>query len=343
MSNPMFTRRRAGGILALVAIAAIVVACSADSGAAPVNIGSSVDQGAATAVPAARPAPDLVSLSGAGSGSGNGDVQFDVNTPDLQIIKTGTLNLQVTLLDDALASATQKITALGGYTSGSQQQGDGDQATATVTYRIPAARWDDAIVALRSLGTKVLGEQTQTEDVTGQIVDISARITNLQATETALQAIMLKATKIADVLAVQQQLTDVRGQIEQMTADRKHLTDQAAFSTLTVTYSLKEQAVAATTKRFDPSSEVDRASASLVDVFQSLATAGIWFAIVWLPILIGLAILALILVFILRRTALARPRRGSGPGAMGPDGPADAAGPGGGGGPELAPAPVAEA
>src|SRR5665811_879405 len=69
---------------------------------------------------------------------------------------------------------------------------------------------------------QVLGEQSQTEDVTTQIVDLSARITNLEATEAALQAIMLKATKIADVLAVQQQLTDTRGQIEQATADRKH-------------------------------------------------------------------------------------------------------------------------
>jgi hypothetical protein len=340
MSNPMFSRRRTGGILALTAIVILIAACSASGAAAPIDVGTSLDQAAATAAPA-QPAPDLLSSSGA-AGSGNGDVQFDVNTPDLQIIKTGTLNLQVAALADALASATQKITALGGYTSGSQQQGDGDQATATITYRIPAARWDDTLVALRSLGTKVLGEQTQSEDVTGQIVDISARITNLQATETALQAIMLKATKIADVLAVQQQLTDVRGQIEQMTADRKHLTEQAAFSTLTVTYSLKEQAVAATTKKFDPSSEVDRASASLVDVFQSLATAGIWFAIVWLPILIGLAILALILAFILRRTALARPRGGSGPDAMGPDGPAGLAG-GSEAGPELAPTAATEA
>ena len=42
---------------------------------------------------------------------------------------------------------------------------------------------------------------------------------------------------------------------------------------------------------------IDEASASLVDILQSLTTAGIWFAIVWLPILL---ILALALLIVLR-------------------------------------------
>jgi Domain of unknown function (DUF4349) len=258
-----------------------------------------------------------------GSGSGGTDpVLYDPSTPNLQIIKTGTLSLQVDGLDTALANATQRITAVGGYTSGSQRQGDGDKSTASVTCRIPAQRWDDALVALRGLATKVLGEQTQSEDVTTKIVDLSARITNLQATELALQGIMLKATKISDILAVQAQLTDTRGQIEQAIGERKHLTEQAAFSTLTVSYSLKEQAVVATTKNFDPAAEVDRASANLVEVFQSLATAGIWFGIVWLPILVGLGVIGLVLASILRRALRSRPGPGAGrwPGAPGDSG-----------------------
>jgi len=218
--------------------------------------------------------------------------------------------LQVTTIDAALADAAQKITALGGYASGSRRAGDGDQAQATVTYRIPAPSWDDALTALRGIATKVLSEETKTEDVSTQIVDLSAGIANLQATEQALQGIMLKATKISDILAVQTQLTATRGQIEQATAERKHLTEQAAFSTLTVTYGLKEQAVVATTKQFDPATEVDRASAKLVKGFQSLETAGIWFGIVWLPVLTGLGVIGLVVALILRRLLRSRPGAG---------------------------------
>jgi len=248
--------------------------------------------------------------TGGTGGAGGADVAplLDAARPDLLIIKTGSLSLQVPAIDDALASASSKVAALGGYVSGSDRKGDGDQVVATVTYRIPAAQWDDTLVALRGLATKVLAEQSQTQDVTGDVLDLGARIANLQATETALQGIMAKATKIDDVLAVQSQLTDVRGQIEQLSTQKKHLQDQAAFSTLTVAYSLKPApAVETSQKNFDPGKEVDQASASLVDVLQAVATAGIWFGIVWLPVLFALAIVLGIVLLVLRR--ILPPRR----------------------------------
>jgi hypothetical protein len=324
MANRTVRLRRRPASLLFLGLVIALAACSASSGAAaPVN-------GDANGKPAADPEAGGPA-SGGGTGSGADQALYDINQASLLIIKTGTMDLQVIGLDEALASASQKISALGGYVSGSARKGQDEQASADVTYRIPSARWDEALVAIRSVGVKVLGEQTQTQDVTGQVVDLSARITNLEATERALQAIILKADKISDVLAVQAQLTEVRGQIEQATAERKHLQEQAAFSTLTVNFSLKEQAVAVTTKQFDPNHEVDQASASLVGVLQGLATAGIWFGIVWLPILIGLGLIAAIALFVFRRVVRAGP---GGPSIRGPGGP---------GGGELAPAPAAEA
>jgi len=55
------------------------------------------------------------------------------------------------------------------------------------------------------------------------------------------------------------------------------------------------------TDKFDPAAEVDRATANLVEILQGLATAGIWFGIVWLPILLVLGIVSLIAWFVLRR------------------------------------------
>jgi hypothetical protein len=52
---------------------------------------------------------------------------------------------------------------------------------------------------------------------------------------------------------------------------------------------------------------VDRATASLFDVLQGLATAGIWFGIVWLPILLVLGLVGLVVSVVVRRRL---PRRG---------------------------------
>jgi hypothetical protein len=293
-----------------VLIALVAAACASSAGAPntvgnPVGAGSGrlgVDSQSSGAQPAAgAPAPaapgELVAAS------------------ELLIVKTGTLDLQVKGLDAGLADADARISALGGYVSGSQRGGDGASAVATVTYRIPAARWDEALVALRGLAIKVLGEQTKTDEVTGQVRDLGARITNLQATERALQAIMDKAIKISDVLEVQAQLTDVRGQIEQLETQKQHLQDQSAYGTLEVAFGTETVAVEQARKGFDPASEADRATASLVEVGQALAGAGIWFGILWLPILLGLGLIGLVAFFIVRR--LRRSRLGM-PGAGGP-------------------------
>jgi hypothetical protein len=326
-------------LLRLGALLAVVVVVAACGGAAAPQIlstvGSAVDAGRAGA-----PVPATGSGSGSGSQTGNvggGQVApvLDAARPDLLIIKTGTLDLQVKSVNDGVAAAATKIAALGGYVSGSQQTGEGDQVNASVTYRIPSDRWEDALAALRALAIKVVNEKTDTQDVTGQVVDLSARIANLQATEQAFQDVMTKAKTISDILTVQAELTKVRGVIEQAMAEKQHLTGQAAFSTLTVGFSLKpEAAVVVSQQKFDPKSEVDRASATMVDILQGLATVGIWFAIVWLPILVVLGLLAAVVAFAIRR---GRPRRdddtpmtgGSEPPASPPppiDAPAPAAG-----------------
>jgi hypothetical protein len=239
----------------------------------------------------AQPEPDGDTVEDPGTDSGTAARIPWPAAPrsDLLIIKNGELTLQVGAIDTAIASATTAIDGLGGYASGSQRSGSGQDAEAAITFRVPAARWDEAMNAVRGLATEVISERSTTDDVTSQVVDLGARIRNLQATEAALQSIMSKATVIKDVLAVQAELTTVRGQIEQRSAEKAHLEEQAAYSTLTATFVLKPAPVLVEQQAgFDPASEVDAASASLVSVLQGLATAGIWFGIVWLPILVAL-------------------------------------------------------
>lgn len=317
MRGRTWTTPRRRWLTFLTLIALVAAACA--SGASLPNqapdtlgsgTGSSAEGGGVDSVqPVGRPAASAAPSVGAGGGA--------VAPSDLLVIKTGTLALQVGSIDDSLSAASAKIAALGGYIGGSQRSGDGESAVATITYRIPAARWDEALAALRGLAKKVITEDTQTQEVTGQVLDLGARITNLQATERALQAIMDRAVKISDVLDVQAQLTEVRGQIEQLETEKKHLEEQSAYGTLGVTFGLETVAVVEAQKGWNPAAEADRATASLVEIGQALAGAAIWFTILWLPILLGLGLIALVTVIVVRRVRRMRPD-GSGPGEPGP-------------------------
>ena len=312
---------------ALVAVAAFVLllAAGCSSSAAPVlqGVGQSIDGGGSqtgpleppSAAPAASDATRSV-VKGGGSGSGGGAAPLPSSGP--LIVKTGSLDLQVTDVDTALVKARTAVVGFGGFVSGSQETSKGQSPTASITYRIPASAWDDALISLRKLATKVLSEQTAAVEVTGQVLDLEARIDNLKVTEAALQAIMAKAVKISDVLDVQNQLTNVQGQIEELSTQQAHLNDQAAYGTLTVTFETPVAPVAQAQEGWDFGAQVDQAVAQLVQLGQQVATVGIWLLIVGLPFLVGLAIVLGALWLVLRRF---RPRARPGLPLSGGDAP----------------------
>ena len=211
-------------------------------GAPVVGTGSGGEQTAPTAAPAAAPAQP-------GDINGNPSSALQDN---LKIVYTGSLQLVVDDLQQALAKGRAAVAAAGGYIGASEEHNDGDKSVATITYRIPAARWEDTLAALRGLGSKVVAEQTQATEVGSQIVDLEARIRNLRASESALVEIAKGTGKVSDLLEVEAQLTDVRGQIEQLDAQRTQLNDQVAYGTLVTTYGTEIKAVQETAQGWDP-------------------------------------------------------------------------------------------
>jgi Domain of unknown function (DUF4349) len=313
--------------LPLIVIAMFLAACAGSASApivAPVGgpvtdkgSGSGSATGGSTAGGAPQPNPQSV------QGANGGPIAA---VDDAKIIRTGSMGLEVSDLTAATRTARDGIIALGGYVGASTATNGADRPSAEITYRIPASKWEQALDLLRGLNgltTKVVTEHTEAVEVTGQVIDLEARIANLRASEVALQGIAEKATKISDVLEVQAQLTDTRGQIEQLDGQLKDLNDRAAFASLTVQFNVPVVAVDVAAKGWEPATVVDEAAATMVSFLQGLATAGIWFGIVWLPILLGLGIVTLLVLWIARRLGVGR-RAAAGmpppasPGAMPP-------------------------
>ena len=290
-------------ILSIVAI----VGCASGGAASRSTVGNPIPGDAeayggvaASAAPSAANAP--------GGEQPNPD-QVGQLVDDAKIVRTGTMELEVADVTLALSAARDGIRAMGGYIGASQTQTYDASPIASVTYRVPVDRWEDALDLLRGLtgnGGKVVAENTNAVEVTGAVVDLEARIKNLRASEAALQGISGRSTRISDVLEVENQLTNVRGQIEQLSAQLKQLNDQASYATLTASFSTPVVAVQAAAERWEPARVVDEATASLVDILQSLTTAGIWFGIVWLPVLLLLGGVTGLVVFILRRLGVIR-------------------------------------
>src|SRR5207244_8209866 len=92
---------------------------------------------------------------------------------------------------------------------------------------------DQAISDLRGLG-KVTAEASGSQDVTEEYVDLDANLRNLQASEAAILKLMDKATQIQDVISLQRELTNVRGQIERIQGRKSYLERRTDMATISI-------------------------------------------------------------------------------------------------------------
>jgi hypothetical protein len=274
--------------LALLVIAGVLAACG--------QAGSAANQEDPAFQPVGEGLDEAVSRGGEdladeGAGGPPGE-NLDAAPIEQRIIKTGEVTLEVSSVAAATGSIRAMATELGGYVGGSQAGGESESAT--LTLRVPAASFDDALARLHDMDAQILAEATREQDVTAQVVDLRARIANLEASEESYRELVARAEKVEDILAVQTRLDAVRGEIEQMQAQLDNVSAQADLSTLTVTLVPRSAPVEEQTQGWDPGGDFNEALASLVGMGQGLVSALIWLAIVWVPLIAVLVLLTVV-------------------------------------------------
>ena len=164
-------------------------------------------------------------------------VPYDVGqsqATERMIVRIGNMSLVV---EDVLAGMdhiTELAHSFGGYVVSSKRWGEGERLVGSITIRVPAEHFDDAVIALRDLAVEVSSESTSSKDVTEEYVDLSAKLQNLEATEEQLLKIMEKAETVEDILDVQRELSNVRGEIERTKGRMQYLERTTATSLIEV-------------------------------------------------------------------------------------------------------------
>jgi molybdopterin converting factor small subunit len=163
-------------------------------------------------------APDYTTSDG---GSAYSEVQ--AAPADRMVIRSAYMALVVEDVSDSLAKITDLADAFGGYVVNSDIREDQNRLYASVSFRVDANRFNEALQALRDLAVDVRSESTSGQDVTEEYIDLDARLRNLQASEAQLLELMQQAGDVSEILDVQRELTDTRGQIEQIKGRLQYL------------------------------------------------------------------------------------------------------------------------
>jgi hypothetical protein len=190
------------------------------------------DSGAAGS--SAAPAPGIPERASLGEQDDAADGTTP-QAPDIsrEVVTTGTVRVTVR---DPRATARQLsawVESIGGRVDDRSETGSGDDASASVTVRVPSGQVTGTIDRLRTDG-RVDDVSVQNTDVTAQAKDLDARIDALQLSIDRLTSIMAGAGSSKDLLSAERALTDRQEQLESLQAQRKAVADQVSLSTLTI-------------------------------------------------------------------------------------------------------------
>ncbi len=255
------------------------------------------------AAPSSAPAPDAARGQGApGSPPPPPAVQAR------KLIRTVELELAVKDTGAASRKVQEIVTAHGGFVEAMNAQRVESLMHYEMTLRLPAERLDEALAAIKGLAVRIDREQLATEDATSKYVDLQSRLRTLTATETELRELLAESRergrKVEDVMAVYRELTEIRGQIEQIQGQLQSIDRLAALSTLRLR--LRPDVAAAPIVRGDewrPWETVRGSARALLKLLQFLVNALIVAVIVILPVALP--------IWLLLRLLRRRKRRGS--------------------------------
>jgi hypothetical protein len=221
--------RRVGLGAALLSAVALLAGCSssADSYGAP-----EAYPGDAAYTEVEAPGLDGFSSAERDAAGFSDDVNTS-STTDRSVIITGSMYMTV---EDPIVAADRAagiVVRAGGRVDARRETAPDEYygGSASLTLRIPSDDLDEVIEELRDLGT-VDQLSTNSYDVTVEVTDLDARISTLRASTERIEALLVDAKDISDIITLENELTYRQAELQSLEAQQRGLDDQVSMSTI---------------------------------------------------------------------------------------------------------------
>ena len=159
--------------------------------------------------------------------------------PERKIIKSSQLSLETAKFNDVINSLEDMVKSYGGYIASSSIDAEGInnnyQCLRFASYKInvPSDKLDDFLDESSKLAT-VRNKSTSAEDITAQYYDNESRLKSLQIQEERYLEILKTATEVKDIIEIENALTDVRYEIENLTTCLNKISNLVDMATVNI-------------------------------------------------------------------------------------------------------------
>lgn len=239
---------------------------------------------------------DFSSLSSLNSVSLKSTAAPSESTTRIILQNTG-LSLQVRDVSDTINKIEETTRNLGGFLIKSTLSKPESAASGNISVRVPEEKRKEAMEAFKKMAVKVVSESIEGTDVTDQYTDLESRLAVLDKTKIKYENIMQKAETVTEILSVQQQLTSLQTQIDNLKGQQQYYEQSAKLSKITIYLSTDELSLPySPTNEWRPAVIFKDAVRSLISTFRGIGSLIIW-GVVFIPIIIPL----ILIIWLIRR------------------------------------------
>lgn len=283
--------------LAFAAAAAVLALAGCGSNASGTSNVEAPERGAGAVPAAPNKAPGGAGDKAAG-GSGAGAPAKLPPAGNVSVIYTAEVGVRSSTVDKVADQAVALATTARGLIGSERRSGQGAEASATLVLRVPPDAFYPTVAALAKLGSAPT-RTVSSQDVSGQVIDLDARIHTAQASLDRTRALFARAQQISDIVSLEGQLTERQTALETLQAQKKSLDSQIALSSITFTVSATPPPVV---QKPPPTGFIGGLLAGW-DAFVSVLNGLLTVVGAMLPFLVVLAIPVVVVWWFLRRRA----------------------------------------
>ena len=231
-------------------------------------------------------------------------VAEDIEAPNTRmIIHQARISTNVNDLKKAQHNMEQKVKNYGGYIVESNVYLESDETSSgKMIVRIPEKHFETFLSEAEAEASKVLEKNVTGQDVTEQYVDLSSRVKSKRAVEERLLAFMNDAEKTEDLLKISSDLAKIQEEIEVLVGKINYLENQTSFSTIELTmYESRIIIPEIENKDLNTWEKTKKQFITSTNSLLSIGSGIIVFIVGNLPVLVLLAVIAVVVVWIIKR------------------------------------------
>ncbi len=151
-----------------------------------------------------------------------------------KIIYSANIRFRVQDLNQSESNLKNMVQKLGGYITHSSENRAGGNLNTEMIIRIPVAKFDEFINGSEKESIFTDAKNIGTEDVTEEFFDNELRLKSKKEAFEKYLSLLKQAKNVTEVMAVEEQLRQIREEIESKEGRQKYLNNQVAFSTVTL-------------------------------------------------------------------------------------------------------------